>query len=118
MHDTLTHNKRLSLSHTHTHKRLSLSHTHTHAHTHPHTNVPEVDALVVSELPVGHVAVVADDFAHVRGRHVLLLHVDEAELALLCVALRLQLLPLTRCNRYVSLSPRNTFGRDGGVCAC
>ena len=43
----------------------------------------------MSELAVGHVAVVADDLADVSGRHVLLLYVYEAELSLLRVTLRL-----------------------------
>ena len=57
----------------------------------------QVHALVMAELAVGHVAVVGDDLANVLGRQVLLLRVDKAELALLGVALGLQLLPLACC---------------------
>lgn len=60
-------------------------------------SLPQVDTLVVTELPVGHVAVVADDLADVLGGHVLLLRVHEAKLPLLCIALGLQLLPLAGC---------------------
>jgi hypothetical protein len=63
----------------------------------PHLKSAEVDAFVVTELPIGHVAVVLDDLAHVLGRHVLLLLVNKPKLALLRVPLGLQLLPLLGC---------------------
>lgn len=59
--------------------------------------LPQVDALVVTELPIGHVAVVADDLPDVLGGHVLLLRVHETEFPLLRIALGLQLLPLASC---------------------
>ena len=43
--------------------------------------------------PVGHVSVVSDDFPDVLGRHVFLLRIDEAELALFGESLSLKLLP-------------------------
>lgn len=59
--------------------------------------LPQVYALVVTEFPVGHVAVVADDLPDVLGGHVLFLRVHEAEFSLLRIALGLQLLPLAGC---------------------
>mmetsp|Transcript_40931 Transcript_40931/g.121364 ORF Transcript_40931/g.121364 Transcript_40931/m.121364 type:complete len:508 (+) Transcript_40931:5381-6904(+) len=56
----------------------------------------QVDALVVPELSRGHVSVVLDDLADVLRRHLLLLLLDNAELPLLAVALRVERLPLTR----------------------
>ena len=49
----------------------------------------------MSELPVGHVAVVSDDLAHMLGRHVLFLGIHEAKFPLLGIPLGLQLLPFT-----------------------
>ena len=71
----------------------------------------QIDALVVAELAVRHVAVVADDLAHVLRWHVLLLRVDEAELALVSVALGLQLLPLARLLLQLRLRRRAVAGR-------
>lgn len=65
--------------------------------TTPITHSPKVDSLVVSELPVGHIAMVTDNLPHVLRRHVLLLCLHESELALLAVPLRLQLLPFFGC---------------------
>ena len=53
----------------------------------------EVDALVVAVFAARHVSVVADDFAQMLRRHVLLLHIDEAEFPLLGILLVMQLLP-------------------------
>lgn len=76
--------------------------------------LPQVDALVVPELPIGHVAVVADDLADVLGGHVLLLRVHEPEFPLLRIALGLQLLPLAGCgdNKAAGSAP-GPLGRTG-----
>lgn len=66
-------------------------------HTQPGAALPQVDTLVVTELPVGHITVVADDLADVLGGHVLLLRVHEPELPFLRIALGLQLLPFAGC---------------------
>ena len=63
---------------------------------------PEVDALVVSVLSAAHVAVVADDFPQVLWRHLLLLSIHEAELALLGVPLALQLLPFAGLSEHMA----------------
>ena len=55
----------------------------------------EIDALVMTELARAHVAVVLDDLANMLRRHVLLLRLDITELALVAVALGIELLPTT-----------------------
>lgn len=61
--------------------------------------LPQINSLVVTELPVGHVPVVTDDLADVFWRHVLFLGVHEAKLSLLRIALCLQLLPFAGWER-------------------
>ena len=46
-----------------------------------------------------HVAMISDDLPHMLRRHVLLLSLHEAELALLTVTLGLQLLPFASYSR-------------------
>ena len=53
----------------------------------------------MTELPVGHVAVVAYNFAYMLWRHIFLLRVHKAKLTFLTVALCLQLLPFTSCKK-------------------
>lgn len=57
------------------------------------SSAPQIDALVVAELAIGHVAVVAHDLPQVLRRHVLLRRLHEAELAALGVALALHRRP-------------------------
>ena len=56
---------------------------------------PQINSLVMSELSVGHVSVISDDFSDVRRWHVFLLNVDETKFPFLCVSLRLKLLPFS-----------------------
>ena len=59
----------------------------------PHTPAadpyPKVHSLVVSELAVGHVAMITDDLPHMLWGHVFLLSLHKSELALLTVTLGL-----------------------------
>ncbi len=61
------------------------------------SHLPQIDSLVISELPVGHVAMIADDLPHMLGWHVLLLRLHKPKLPLLAVSLGLQLLPFPGC---------------------
>lgn len=57
--------------------------------------LPKVDSFVMTELPVGHVSMVPDNFAHMLRRHVLLLSIHKSKFSLLRIALCLQLLPFS-----------------------
>mmetsp|Transcript_79856 Transcript_79856/g.222351 ORF Transcript_79856/g.222351 Transcript_79856/m.222351 type:complete len:337 (+) Transcript_79856:6104-7114(+) len=57
---------------------------------------PQIDPLVVPELPRRHVPMVLDDLANVFGRHLLFLLLNDAKLPLLAVALGVQGLPFPR----------------------
>lgn len=58
-------------------------------------DLPKVDSFVMTELPVGHVSMVSDNFPHMLRRHVLLLSIHKTKFPLLRVALGLQLLPFS-----------------------
>mmetsp|Transcript_8139 Transcript_8139/g.19406 ORF Transcript_8139/g.19406 Transcript_8139/m.19406 type:complete len:590 (-) Transcript_8139:14-1783(-) len=55
----------------------------------------QVDALVVTELPGRHISVILDDLSDMLRRHLLLLLLNNAKLALLSIPLRVQGLPLS-----------------------
>ena len=56
---------------------------------------PQVHPLVIAELAVRHITMVTDDLTDMLRRHVFLLRLDKAKLALLAVAFRLQQLPFS-----------------------
>lgn len=55
----------------------------------------EIDALIMSKLPGGHVTVILDNLTEMLRRHILLLMLDVTELALLTVSFVVQGLPFT-----------------------
>ena len=53
----------------------------------------------MAELSTTHVSMITNDLPHMFRWHILFHRIDKAKLPLLCIALRLQLLPFTGCMR-------------------
>ena len=67
-------------------------------------DLPQVDSLVIPELPMCHVAMVTDDLTHMLRGHVLLLCLHKPKLAFLTISLGLQLLPFASyTSRWASI---------------